>query len=94
MGSSEDEQPAQSVRFSDVKEEIDPAGVENVASLTSESIRASTLSPQAAEEIRGFSQTLPHSQCQSKRLQSSYVPVSLPPSRVCPNGPMRQITRH
>lgn len=84
MSASSGEQPAQSVRFSDVKEEIDPpAAIEDVASLASVDTPArDTLSPQAAEELRALSKTLHQSQCQTKRLQSSYVPVSLPPSRV------------
>jgi hypothetical protein len=76
----------QSVRFSDVNEEIEPAkAVETLCELTGsgKDARDGPLSPQAAEELRNISSTLQQSRCQAKRMENfSFEPVSLPPSRV------------
>ena len=78
--------PAQSVRFSEVHEEIEPAqAVRDVADLTSpaKAPQHGPLSPQAEEELRTLSSTLQKSRMQAKRMENfSFEPVSLPPSRV------------
>lgn len=79
--------PAQSVRFSEVHEEIEPAqAVRDVADLTSSPAEApqhGPLSPQAEAELRSLSSTLQKSRMQAKRMENfSFEPVSLPPSRV------------
>lgn len=78
-----EEQP-QSVRFSDVHEEIEPEkAVETVASISgSGEQRDEELSPEAEQELRNLSKTL-QSRCQARRMANfAYEPVSLPPSRV------------
>lgn len=76
----------QSVRFSDVHEEIEPEqAVKDVAELTGTASvpRDGPLSPQAEEDLRNLSSTLQKSRMQAKRMENfSYEPVSLPPSRV------------
>jgi hypothetical protein len=78
--------PAQSVRFSDVREEIEPEqAVKDVADLTgsAKAPQNGPLSPQAEEELRNLSTTLQKSRMQAKRMENfSFEPVSLPPSRV------------
>jgi hypothetical protein len=85
MSSSSGDQPAQTVRFSDVNEEIGAdEKVQQVSAIsgTGEGLEQ-TLSPEAEEEIRTISKTLQQSRCQAKRLENfSFEPVSLPPSRV------------
>jgi hypothetical protein len=77
----------QSVRFSDVNQEIEPEkAVEIVCDLTGvgRDARDGPLSPEAEEELRNLSSTLQNSRCQAKRMENfSFEPVSLPPSRVC-----------
>ena len=77
----------QSVRFSDVHEEIEPEqAVKDVAELTGTASMPphdGPLSPQAEEDLRNLSSTLQKSRMQAKRMENfSYEPVSLPPSRV------------
>ncbi|KAF1919578.1 kinase-like domain-containing protein [Ampelomyces quisqualis] len=78
------EQP-QSVRFSDVNEEIEPdKAVEPLCHVTGigNNAREGPLSPQADEELRNLSSTLQKSRCQAKRMENfSFEPVSLPVSR-------------
>jgi hypothetical protein len=78
--------PAQSVRFSDVTQEIEPEeAVRDVAELTGtdKAPNDGPLSPQAEEELRNLSSTLQKSRMQAKRMENfSFEPVSLPPSRV------------
>jgi hypothetical protein len=85
MASAAQEQP-QSVRFSDVNQEIEPEkAVEPLCDLTGagRAPRDGPLSPQAEEELRSLSSTLQKSRCQAKRMENfSFEPVSLPPSRV------------
>ncbi|UPX18922.1 Nitrogen permease reactivator protein [Ascochyta rabiei] len=75
----------QSVRFSDVNQEIEPeSALEHVAGLTGAGETASDepLSPQAEQELRNLSSTLQQSRVQAKRMENfSFEPVSLPPSR-------------
>ncbi|KAH7069039.1 kinase-like domain-containing protein [Paraphoma chrysanthemicola] len=77
--------PEQSVRFSDVNEEIEPEkAVEIISKLTStgKEHREGPLSPAAEEELRNLSSALQKSRCQAKRMENfSFEPVSLPPSR-------------
>jgi len=75
----------QSVRFSDVTQEIEPAqAAETVTSLSGAGDTADgPLSPEAEQELRNLSKSLQHSRCQARRMANfSYEPVSLPPSRV------------
>lgn len=85
MASTAQEQP-QSVRFSDVNEEIEPEkAVEPLCDVTgvSKHARDDPMSPQAEEELRNLSSTLQKSRCQAKRMENfSFEPVSLPASRV------------
>lgn len=85
MASPATEQP-QSVRFSDVNQEIEPeAALQHVASLTGADATPSKepLSPQAEQELRNLSSTLQQSRFQARRMENfSFEPVSLPPSRV------------
>lgn len=78
--------PAQSVRFSDVHQEIEPEeAVRDVAELTgtAKAPEDGPLSPHAEEELRNLSSTLQKSRMQAKRMENfSYEPVSLPASRV------------
>jgi|TARA_R110002003_G_scaffold96_19_gene7579 hypothetical protein len=78
--------PEQSVRFSDVNEEIEPErAVQIISNLTStgKEHRDGPMSPSAEEELRNLSSTLQKSRCQAKRMENfSFEPVSLPPSRV------------
>ncbi|KAJ4322724.1 Nitrogen permease reactivator protein [Neodidymelliopsis sp. IMI 364377] len=84
MASPATEQP-QSVRFSDVNQEIEPeAALQHVAGLSGagETSPKEPLSPQAEQELRNLSSTLQQSRCQAKRMENfSFEPVSLPPSR-------------
>lgn len=84
--------PAQSVRFSDVHEEIEPSdAVQDVAHLTASANppnHDAPLSPHAEEELRNLSSTLQKSRMQAKRMENfSFEPVSLPPSRVSKPAP-------
>lgn len=85
------EQPPQTVRFSDVNEEIEPEGaLQHVTGLTGAGETASKepLSPQAEQELRNLSSTLQQSRVQAKRMENfSFEPVSLPPSRVSKHFP-------
>lgn len=85
MASMPQEQP-QSVRFSDVNQEIEPEeAVQRLADLTEsgQDPHDGPLSPKAEEELRNLSSTLLKSRCQAKRMEHfSFEPVSLPPSRV------------
>jgi hypothetical protein len=78
--------PAQTVRFSDVNQEIEPEqAVRDVADLTgtAREPQDGPLSPQAEEELRNLSTTLQKSRMQATRMENfSFEPVSLPPSRV------------
>jgi hypothetical protein len=78
--------PPQSVRFSDVNQEIEPENaLQHVTGLTGSGETASKepLSPQAEQELRNLSSTLQQSRVQAKRMENfSFEPVSLPPSRV------------
>jgi hypothetical protein len=80
------QEPAQSVRFSDVNQEIEPeVSAEHMADPTGSArdARAEPLSPQAEEELRSLSASLQKSRCQARRMENfSFEPVSLPPSRV------------
>lgn len=80
--------PPQSVRFSDVNQEIEPA-VQHVAALAGPARpeRDGPLGAQAEEELRSLSSTLLSSRCQARRMEHfSFEPVSLPPSRVSPSS--------
>ena len=85
MASAQQDQP-QSVRFSDVNQEIEPdEAVQHLAAITDvgKASREGPLSPQAEEELRNLSSTLQKSRYQAKRMEHfSFEPVSLPPSRV------------
>jgi hypothetical protein len=76
----------QSVRFSDVNQEIEPEkAVDTIRDLTGtgKDARDGPLSAEAEEELRNLSSTLQNSRCQAKRMENfSFEPVSLPPSRV------------
>jgi hypothetical protein len=78
--------PAQSVRFSEINQEIEPEeAVRDVAELTGtdKAQHDGPLSPGAEEELRNLSSTLQKSRMQAKRMENfSFEPVSLPPSRV------------
>ncbi|KAF1839476.1 Pkinase-domain-containing protein [Decorospora gaudefroyi] len=82
---------AQSVRFSNVNEEIEPEhAVKDVAELTgtAKAPQDGPLSPQAEEELRNLSSTLQKSRMQAKRMENfSFEPVSLPPSRAASPAP-------
>ncbi|EAT83924.2 hypothetical protein SNOG_08756 [Parastagonospora nodorum SN15] len=84
MASPAQEQ-SQSVRFSDVNQEIEPEkAVEPLCDLTGsgKGARDGPMSPEAEEELRNLSTTLQKSRCQAKRMENfSFEPVSLPPSR-------------
>lgn len=87
MASPVTEQPPQSVRFSDVNQEIEPEGaLQHVTGLTvagEGEISKEPLSPQAQQELRNLTSTLQQSRVQAKRMENfSFEPVSLPPSRV------------
>ncbi|KAI4952246.1 hypothetical protein J4E91_003708 [Alternaria rosae] len=77
--------PAQSVRFSEINQEIEPEeAVRDVAELTGtdKAQPDGPLSPQAEEDLRNLSSTLQKSRMQAKRMENfSFEPVSLPPSR-------------
>ncbi|KAF1939073.1 Pkinase-domain-containing protein [Clathrospora elynae] len=77
--------PAQSVRFSDVNQEIEPEqAVQGVAhpAGTARALRDGSLSSQAEQELRNSSSTLQNLRCQANRMEKfSFEPVSLPPSR-------------
>ncbi|KAJ4301521.1 Nitrogen permease reactivator protein [Kalmusia sp. IMI 367209] len=78
------QEQAQSVRFSDVHEEIEPKeALEHVTTLSGAGEkREEPLSPEAEQELRNLSKTLQQSRCQARRMANfSYEPVSLPPSR-------------
>lgn len=81
-----EQQPPQSVRFSDVNQEIEPEGaLQHVTGLTGagETAPKEPLSPQAEQELRNLSSTLQQSRFQAKRMENfSFEPVSLPASRV------------
>lgn len=78
MATNPQDQP-QSVRFSDVNQEIEPeVAVRHVASLTGTGKdEDEPLSPEAEQELRNISKTLQNARCQAR-----YEPVSLPTSRV------------
>ncbi|KAI1513110.1 Nitrogen permease reactivator protein [Pyrenophora tritici-repentis] len=89
----------QSVRFSDVHQEIEPEqAVQDVAELTGTTSvpHDGPLSPQAEEDLRNLSSTLQKSRMQAKRMENfSYEPVSLPPSRApSPNPASRTTSVH
>lgn len=78
-------QETQSVRFSDVHQEIEPEKALEPATSISASgeQRDEELSPEAEAELRNLSKTLQQSRCQARRMANFvYEPVSLPPSRV------------
>lgn len=85
MASTTADQP-QSVRFSDVNEEIEPKqAVQDVCEITGsgQGARDGPLSPGTEEELRNLSTTLQKARCQARRMENfSFEPVSLPPSRV------------
>ncbi|KAF2829421.1 kinase-like protein [Ophiobolus disseminans] len=95
MASADQDQP-QSVRFSDVNEEIEPEkAVERMADLTGadKGAQCGPLSPQAEEELRNLSSTLQKSRCQARRMENfSFEPVSLPPSRAASPAPASRTT--
>ena len=79
------QEPPQTVRFSDVNQEIEPdSALQHVATLRGTGEQAKqALSPEAEQEIRNLSMTLQKSRCQARRMENfSYEPVSLPASRV------------
>lgn len=79
------DEPAQTVRFSDVNQEIEPdTALQHVSTLTGTGEkREEQLSPEAEKELRNLSMTLQKSRCQARRMENfSYEPVSLPASRV------------
>jgi hypothetical protein len=83
--STHSEEPAQTVRFSDVNQEIEPGiAVQHVAGLTGAGEQQEgPLSPETEQEIRNLAMTLQKSRCQARRMENfSYEPVSLPASRV------------
>jgi hypothetical protein len=85
MASPVSEQAPQSVRFSDINQEIEPEGaLQHVTGLTGAGETSKEpLSPQAEQELRNLSSTLQQSRVQAKRMENfSFEPVSLPPSRV------------
>lgn len=81
------QEQSQSVRFSDIHEEIEPVkALEHITSLSAAGEkREEPLSPEAEQELRNLSKTLQQSRCQARRMANfAYEPVSLPPSRVRP----------
>jgi hypothetical protein len=82
---------AQSVRFSDVNQEIEPEkAVQTISKLTGagQGAHGEPMSPQAEEELRNLSASLQKSRCQARRMEHfSFEPVSLPPSRVSRGPP-------
>ncbi|KAF3044079.1 serine/threonine protein kinase [Didymella heteroderae] len=89
------EQPPQSVRFSDVNQEIEPEGaLQHVTGLTGAGETSKEpLSPQAEQELRNLSSTLQQSRVQAKRMENfSFEPVSLPPSRAPSPSPASRTT--
>ncbi|KNG47055.1 nitrogen permease reactivator protein [Stemphylium lycopersici] len=91
--------PAQSVRFSDVHEEIEPReAVRDVAEVTgtAKAPEDGPLSPHAEEELRNLSSTLQKSRMQAKRMENfSFEPVSLPASRApSPSPASRTASAH
>ncbi|KAI4622981.1 uncharacterized protein J4E88_009731 [Alternaria novae-zelandiae] len=91
--------PAQSVRFSEVNQEIEPEeAVRDVAELTGtdKAQPDGPLSPQAEEDLRNLSSTLQKSRMQAKRMENfSFEPVSLPPSRApSPSPASRTASAH
>lgn len=93
MAPTEQEQPAQGVRFSEVNEEIEPdQALKHVATLTGAGDESNQeLSPEAQEELRNLSMSLQKSRCQAKRMENfSFEPVSLPASRVSRGPPSSQ----
>ncbi|KAF1928044.1 Pkinase-domain-containing protein [Didymella exigua CBS 183.55] len=95
MASPAPEQPPQSVRFSDVNQEIEPeSALRHVTGLTGagETMKE-PLSPQAEQELRNLSSTLQQSRVQAKRMENfSFEPVSLPPSRAPSPSPASRTT--
>ncbi|KAH3909508.1 hypothetical protein HBH56_157450 [Parastagonospora nodorum] len=95
MASPAQEQ-SQSVRFSDVNQEIEPEkAVEPLCDLTGsgKGARDGPMSPEAEEELRNLSTTLQKSRCQAKRMENfSFEPVSLPPSRAPSPSPASRTT--
>jgi hypothetical protein len=84
MSTNPQDQP-QTVRFSDVNQEIEPAAaVQHVSDLAGAGHDVNEpLSPEAEQELRNLSMTLQKSRCQARRLENfSYEPMSLPASRV------------
>ncbi|KAF1955990.1 Pkinase-domain-containing protein [Byssothecium circinans] len=77
MAANADDQ-AQTVRFSDVNEEIEPEkSLQHIASLAGVGgDEQEPLKPDAVENLRELSKTLQNARCQAR-----YEPVSLPPSR-------------
>ena len=95
MANTEQEQPAQGVRFSEVNEEIEPdQALKHVASLSGAGDQSKEeLSPEAQEELRNLSMSLQQSRCQAKRMENfSFEPVSLPASRVSSKLPLSRFT--
>ncbi|KAL5387133.1 hypothetical protein DPSP01_003743 [Paraphaeosphaeria sporulosa] len=83
------EQP-QSVRFSDVHQEIEPEkALEPITSISGSGEQLNEeLSPEAEQELRNLSKTLQQSRCQARRMANfAYEPVSLPPSRAASPSP-------
>jgi len=83
--STSPQDPPQTVRFSDIDEEIEPAAaLQHVSDLTGAGQdEKEPLSPEAEQEIRNLSMTLQKSRCQARRMENfSYEPMSLPASRV------------
>lgn len=83
--STDPQDPPQTVRFSDVNQEIEPASaLQHVSDLTGAGQdEKEPLSPEAEQEIRNLSMTLQNSRCQARRMENfSYEPMSLPASRV------------
>lgn len=83
--SADQQESAQSVRFSEHNQEIEPeAALHTISDLTGAGSESKgPLSPEAEKELRNLSMTLQKSQCQARRLENfSYEPMSLPASRV------------
>ncbi|KAH8728824.1 hypothetical protein GQ44DRAFT_702041, partial [Phaeosphaeriaceae sp. PMI808] len=91
-----DQEQTQSVRFSDVNQEIEPdKAVDPLFKLTGsgQEVHEGPLSPQAEEELRNLSSSLLKSRCQAKRMENfSFEPVSLPPSRAPSPAPASRTT--
>ncbi|KAF2473906.1 Pkinase-domain-containing protein [Lindgomyces ingoldianus] len=84
MTSTQQDEPAQAVRFSSVNQDIEPEQVPQHVSTLAHADKTCNgdLSSQAEEEIRNLSTTLQKSRCQARRMENfSFEPVSLPPSR-------------